>query len=94
MKKALLFFVFFIFVEGTGHARDVLVSWVDNSDNENGFLVERTLSHDCFDGWEVIGYTGTNQNSFVDTYTPGACYRVAAYNETGLSMYSNTTQMP
>ena len=60
---------------------------------ENGFVIERTLSANCFDGWEVIGYTGANQNSFIDIRIPGACYRVAAYNQYGLITYSNPVKV-
>ena len=76
-------------LEGMALPRSVLIIWNDNSENENGFVVERTISASCNDDWQVIGYTGVNQTSFVDSYIPGACYRVAAYNENGVSTYSN-----
>ena len=78
--------------QAIAHA-DVLLTWTDNSDDENGFMIERTLSPNCSGGWGVIGYTGANQHSFTDIQIPGACYRVAAYNENGLSAYSNTAQV-
>jgi hypothetical protein len=62
--------------------------------NEEGFIVERTESEECGDGWEVIAYTGMNQNFLMDVYIPGACYRVAAYNELGTSPYSDTVRVP
>jgi hypothetical protein len=93
LKKIILFFLFYIMVQGAALAGDVVLTWIDNSDDENGFVIERTLSANCFDGWEVIGYTGANQNSFTDIRIPGACYRVATYNQHGLSTYSNPVKV-
>ncbi len=80
--------------QGIAYAQDVILTWVDNSTDENGFVIERTLSLNCTGGWQVAGYTGANQTSFTDIRIPGACYRVAAYNEQGLSNYSNVAQVP
>jgi hypothetical protein len=80
-------------VQGAALAGDVVLTWIDNSDDENGFVIERTLSANCFDGWEVIGYTGANQNSFTDIRIPGQCYSVATYNQHGLSTYSNPAKV-
>ena len=82
-------------LQGTAHARGVRLSWNDNSDDEEGFIVERTVSADCANGWEVIGYTGRNQNYFDDiSYIPGACYRVAAYHRQAVSTYTNIIIAP
>ena len=78
---------------GTANARSVTITWQDTSDNEQGFFVERTLSNDCSDGWEVIAYTGINQTLVTDVYKLGACYRAAAYNQIGTSAYSNVAQV-
>jgi hypothetical protein len=94
LEKILLTFLFYLLLQGTAHARTVLLTWDDNSDNETGFFVERTVSDDCVDGWAVIAYTRTNQNFLMDAHIHGACYRVAAYNEFGASTYSNTTRVP
>lgn len=81
-------------MQGTANARSgTKITWQDNSDNEQGFVVERTLSNDCSDGWEVIAYTGVNQTLVTDVYKLGACYRVAAYNQMGTSAYSNVAQV-
>ena len=80
--------------QGIARAQDVIITWVDNSTDENGFVIERTLSLNCAGGWQVVGYTGVNQTSFTDIRIPAACYRVAAYNERGLSAYSNIAQVP
>jgi hypothetical protein len=71
-----------------------MLTWDDDSVNEEGFIVERTQSDECVGGWEVIAYTGINQNVLLDVYIPGACYRVAAYNEIGASTYSGTVRVP
>ena len=42
----------------------------------------------------MIAYTGVNQNFLMDVYIPGACYRVAAYNQIGTSTYSDTVRIP
>jgi hypothetical protein len=85
--------MFFMLLQATADARSVLITWDDNSEDEEGFFVERTLFADCFGGWEVIAYTGINQNHFEDIYIPGACYRVAAYNRLAASTYSNIARV-
>lgn len=91
-KHYFLFF-YLLTLPGTASARSVTITWQDNSDNEQGFFVERTLSNDCSDGWEVIAYTGINQTLVTDVYKLGACYRAAAYNQMGTSAYSNVAQV-
>jgi hypothetical protein len=86
-------FGFYLFLLGITFAPSVLLTWDDNSENEQGFIIERTVSDDCVDGWEVIAYTGVNQNSLMDIRVPGACYRIAAYDENGSSTYSNIAQV-
>ena len=66
------------------------LSWNDNSDNESGFKIERSI-----DGGEFIeiGETGPDVAEFIDQDPPlGAdlSYRVYAWNEYGNSGYSNT----
>ena len=95
LKHLFFILLFFVTLQGTAHARGVQLSWKDNSDDEEGFVVERTVSADCAGGWEVIGYTGRNQNYFDDiSYIPGACYRVAAYHRQAVSTYTNIIIAP
>ena len=70
-------------------AGQLTLSWNDNSDNEDGFKIERS-----FDGasYAEIGTTGADVSTYVDSsvvddqdYT----YRVKAYNLYGDSGYSN-----
>ena len=87
--------VFYLLLQGTAYPRSAtILTWNDDSVNEEGFLVERTESDECVGGWEVIAYTGVDQNFLMDVYIPGACYRVAAYNQIGTSTYSDTVRVP
>lgn len=72
----------------------VTLAWHDNSNNENGFVVEKTVSGNCTNGFEVLAFLGVNVTSFVDNMgAPGNCYRVDAFNDAGVSAYSNTAQV-
>jgi hypothetical protein len=68
----------------------ITISWTDNSNNEEGFLIERSP-----DGlnWAEIGNVGTNIYNYQNTgLSPSTTYyyRVRAYNAGGESGYSNT----
>ena len=71
----------------------VQLTWTDNSNNENGFIIEReTLGPDAF---TVIDTVQANQNTYTDlnvTYMTYA-YRIAAFNAGGQSAYSNVSQI-
>lgn len=65
------------------------VSWNDNSNNENGFKLERKTSDAAF---AEIAVLGANSNSFRDTGLNPAtvyAYRVHAFNADGPAIYSN-----
>ena len=36
------------------------LSWQDNSDNENGFVVEKTVSGNCTDGFATFAYVNVD----------------------------------
>ncbi len=64
-------------------------SWTDNSDDEQGFEIQRSL-----DGltWSVLDQVDQNVTAYSDTgLAPGTsyCYRVLAYNTVGDSPHSN-----
>lgn len=68
----------------------IALGWVDNSDDETGFKVERSLTG--AGGWSLIQATAANATSYTDTaLTPGVkyFYRVAATNAEGDSAYTD-----
>ena len=76
----------------------VALSWTDNADNEDGFIIERALLGETGLGpWTVIatiapmsGVGGTV--NYIDTNVEPKMtyyYRVAAFNASGVSPYSN-----
>ena len=73
----------------------ITLTWQDNSDNELGFNIEKTISGNCTTGFFKVASVGVDINSWVDTLgQPGDCYRVDAYNADGVSAFSNTAQVP
>lgn len=69
----------------------VKVKWDDNSNNEDGFLIERALISDSLQ-WETIGQSTQNSQRFDDYWillNRIYYYRVYAYNSLGRSDYSN-----
>ncbi len=67
------------------------LSWTDNSNNEDGFRVERSL--DAGSTWTSAGTFGPNLTSFQDVGRVSeqpVCYRVIAFNGGGDSPPSNT----
>jgi len=72
-------------------------SWVDASNNEDGFKLERSLDGS---NWTVTYTVNANVNSYPNTGLNGDTiyyYRVSAYNITGISGYSgpiSTTTPP
>lgn len=74
---------------GSGKGR-LTLRWRDNSGNESGFRIERSVNGGAF---VEIAQVGANNTSFTDTglirrttYT----YRLRAFNGAGSSSYSNT----
>lgn len=67
-------------------AADTQVTWADNSDNENGFTIERRLFQT--EQFTPIGQVGANVTSYQDT-TPLSgetyCYQVGSFNGAGTS---------
>jgi len=71
-------------------ATQIHLSWADNSSNEDGFVIERSLDGTTF---AVIATTGPNQTSYASTGLKGNTryyFRVRAFNELGTSSASNT----
>ena len=68
----------------------VNISWTDNSNNEDGFQIERSSSQNGT--YTEVGTVSTNVSSFVNsglTANTTYYYRVRAYNGSGTSSYSN-----
>jgi len=75
------------------------MTWTDNSNNEEGFKVERCQGTTAFcdthpASWTQIAQTGRNINYYGDTGLPSSStfsYRVRAFNVTAHSAYSATS---
>lgn len=66
------------------------LSWTDNSDNEDGFRIERQTAVNT---WQTVGATAAGATSFSNTGLTGSTsysYRVIAFNNGGDSLPSNT----
>lgn len=71
----------------------VTLNWSDNSSNETGFVIERSLAETS--GFAQIGSAGAGVTSFVDstvTRKKTYFYRVKAVNANGSSAYSNVVR--
>jgi hypothetical protein len=70
------------------------LTWEDNSNNELGFIIERSLDpNPTSNSWSQIAKVGTGITSYSDTNNlkPNTTYyyRLKAYNNIGESAYSN-----
>jgi hypothetical protein len=65
--------------------------WQDNSDNEDGFKIERKTPSIPGDTFGEINQVAANVTTYTDSVTDGQqrCYRVRAFNATGNSAYTN-----
>lgn len=70
---------------------DIIVnlSWNDNSDNENGFIIERKTNNQSFVVIDSVGFNITNYTEWNVVDTTLYTYRVRAYNDNLFSNYSN-----
>lgn len=72
-------------------SREVTLLWMDNSDDETGFSVERRASKKA--SWAEVGTTGTNTTGYTETVPRGTYeYRVRAVSSRAgrTSGYSNS----
>ena len=70
----------------------VKLTWQDNSSNEDGFIIERSLGGP--DNFSQLTKVGADVVSYTDVITddPGnrqLCYRLAGFNAAGTSAFSN-----
>lgn len=72
--------------------RGIGLTWVDNSDNEAAFQVERKMDASAF---ALINTTGVDVTSWRDVVTQPGVYtwRVRACNAVGCSAYSNEASL-
>ncbi len=88
VKKAIVLVLAFGWSVSTAYG-DAILNWSDNSDNEEGFSIERSQEGGEF---AEIGKTAIGVATYVDeTAVPGVdySYRVRAFNEFGYSGYTN-----
>lgn len=91
-KQHVAFFFFLIpwaWLEES-HAAQLQLNWADNSTNEDGFKVERSIG--ASGTFTQIALAGANVTSYADSsVTAGTnyCYQMRAYNTGGDSQYSN-----
>lgn len=74
----------------TQEAGKMLLTWTDNSNNENGFRIERSNDGNA---WLPINSVGMNVTTFVDSGLAGSTtyyYQVVAFNASGTSGFSNS----
>ena len=67
------------------------LTWQDNSDNEDGFKIERKTPSIPGDTFGEIGQVGANVATYKDTVNDGQqrCFRVRAFNAAGDSGFTN-----
>src|SRR5262249_54546527 len=73
-------------------SNQVTIAWTDNSDDEDGFMIERCQGLGC-SNFSTIAQVGADAASFSNAgLASGASYsyRVHAFNNGGESDYSNT----
>ena len=80
-------------------AHEIDLSWMDNSNNESGFKIERCTGHiaDCLldASFSQIAQTAANVSTYADTTVAPSTtytYRVRAFNGGGNSLYSNSAE--
>ena len=93
MKIMLIAVLILLSIAQSVLATDITLSWTDNSNNEDGFRIERKVDAGAYAFLQTIG---SNIVTYVDTVpivNPLAdttyCYRLAAFNSTGSSASSN-----
>jgi hypothetical protein len=78
-------------IVGNVSTTQVTMSWQDNSNNENGFAIERSVNGSNV--WQQVGTVGANVTSFTNTgLTPSTeyRYRVTSFNDVSTySFYTN-----
>ncbi|MEM1217701.1 MAG: N-acetylmuramoyl-L-alanine amidase [Bacteroidota bacterium] len=74
----------------TPNGEEVTLSWTDNTNDETGFLIERSPSGQ--NTFEQVGFVAadvTNFNEDITVDANGLDYRIRSFNNTDTSLYSN-----
>lgn len=73
---------------------DVLLTWVDTSNNEDGFVIERSVdSGSTYSIFDMVGEDVTSLHDTTVVIDNMYWYRVYAFNSFGSSSYSNTASI-
>lgn len=90
MKASIYIFILsFLLIATLAWSASLTLNWTDNSNNEDGFKVERRLG--ATGTFAQVGSTGVGVTTFADILpdTQRYCYRVQAFNTLGNSGYTN-----
>ena len=68
---------------------EIALSWQDNSDNEDGFKIERSLNGDPFNQIDTVGPNVTSYSDTTVAENATYNYQIRAYNTVGNSDYSD-----
>jgi hypothetical protein len=85
----IIVFVVFVIQSGFTSAATLQLGWVDNSQDEDGFSIERKVGTNGV--YSVIATVGANVTTYADINLADGttyCYRVNAFNSAGYSPYS------
>ncbi|MCH6256712.1 hypothetical protein MLD52_09150 [Puniceicoccaceae bacterium K14] len=74
-------------------ADSIKLSWQDNSDNEDGFIVERSVDGVVFEEYDLVDVNVSEYEDTVISPKTEYWYRIAAYNDIGKSDYTNTVNV-
>ena len=91
LVRSLLVWVLSVVATSVTYAGQLSLTWQDNSDNEDGFEVERALRGESFG---LLATVGVDAESYLDeSVVPGLEYeyRVRAFNAFGYSGYTNVS---
>lgn len=86
MLKIIFMITFLLVVPPVVFGESLTLTWTDNSNNENGFNIERKLGQTGT--FAPVGQTATDVATFIDNTVPDDqlyCYRVNAFNSSGIS---------
>ncbi|MBD3791711.1 MAG: PKD domain-containing protein [Campylobacterales bacterium] len=82
-------------LSGSENANSITLRWQDNSENEDGFVIERAKREKGKYLFAPVGETASNSDVFTDTIQEKGTYRyrVKAFYKTESSAYSNEVQV-